>query len=221
MCRQLFARYLTSSPASILDIGCGTGRDLAALSRDCPDCWGVDCLEAMIQYARSRYPGLHLHVGDMRTVRLHRSFDVILCMGSAFTYALTNEDVDQVLETFVVHGRSGTLLILDINNAAGYLGGGTFKEQIESTVDRPNFSASAVARHDFDRRRQLLVRRRTWRMRGRPPIEDFCKYRLFFPAELEHLLAEKGLRVLGMFDNKDLQETELSGPRLYVAAMQA
>ena len=133
-------------------------------------------------------------------------------------YALTNEEVDQVLDTFVLHAHSGTLLILDLNNAASYLGGGTFKEQTEFAVDGTDFSASSIARHGFDRRRQLLVRRRTWSIPGRPPIEDFCEYRLFFPAELEHLLNAKGFRVLGMFDNKDLRETDLSGPRLYVAA---
>ena len=219
MCRRMFALFLASPPSSILDVGCGTGRDLAALSRDCPDCWGVDYLETMLQYARSKYPALHFQVGDMRAVRLQRCFDVILCMGSAFMYALTNEEVDQVLNTFVLHAHSGTLLILDINNAASYLGGGTFKERTEIAVDRTAFSASSIARHGFDRRRQLLVRRRTWNIPGHPPIEDFCEYRLFFPAELEHLLETKGFRILGMFDNKDLRETDLSGPRLYVAAI--
>lgn len=218
MCRRMFARFLASQPSSILDLGCGTGRDLAALSRDCPDCRGVDYLDTMIQYARSKHPGLHLQVGDMRAVRLQRRFDVILCMGSAFMYALTNEEVDQVLDTFVLHAHSGTLLILDLNNAAGYLGGGTFKEQAEFAVDGTTFSASSIARHSFDRRRQLLVRKRTWTITGSPPIEDFCEYRLFFPAELENLLNTKGFRVLGMFDNKDLRETDLSGPRLYVGA---
>ena len=218
MCRRMFARFLASPPSSILDIGCGTGRDLAALSRDCPDCWGVDYLETMIRYARSKHPALHLQVGDMRALRLQRCFDVILCMGSALMYALTNEEVDQVLDTFVLHAHSGTLLILDLNNAASYLGGGTFKEQTEFAVDGTDFSASSIARHGLDRRRQLLVRRRTWSIPGRPPIEDFCEYRLFFPAELDYLLNTKGFRVLGMFDNKNLRETDLSGPRLYVAA---
>ena len=105
MCLRMFARFLESPPSSILDIGCGTGRDLAALSRDCPDCWGVDYLETMIRYARGRHPKLHFQVGDMRTLRLQRSFDVILCMGSALMYALTNEEVDQVLHTFVLHAH--------------------------------------------------------------------------------------------------------------------
>ena len=219
MCLRMFARFLESPPSSILDIGCGTGRDLAALSRDCPDCWGVDYLETMIRYARGRHPKLHFQVGDMRTLRLQRSFDVILCMGSALMYALTNEEVDQVLHTFVLHAHPGTLLILDLNNAASYLGGGIFKERMESSVDGADFSATAVARHHFDRRWQILARKRTWRIHGRPPIEDFCEYRLFFPAELEHLLEEKGFRVVGMFDNKELEETNLSGRPFYVAAL--
>lgn len=140
-------------------------------------------------------------------------------MKSTVTYALTNEEVDQVLDTFVVHAHPGTLLILDLDNAASYLGGGTFKEQTEFAVDGTAFSASSIALHAFDRRRQRLVRKRTWSIPGRPPIEDFCEYRLFFPAELEHLLDTKGFRILGMFDNKDLSETDLSGPRLYVAAV--
>ncbi len=56
-------------------------------------------------------------------------------MGSAFMYALSNEEVDQVLDTFAIHARSGTLLVLDINNAASYLGGGSFKDQTEYAVD--------------------------------------------------------------------------------------
>jgi hypothetical protein len=64
-----------------------------------------------------------------------------------------------------------------------------------------------------------MVRRRTWRIDGQGEAEDFCEYRMFFPAELEDLLSERGFRVTGMFDNMQLQETELSGPRLYVPAV--
>jgi len=40
-CLRLFERY-SLQPLSILDVGCGTGRDLNVLSRTCKDCWGVD-----------------------------------------------------------------------------------------------------------------------------------------------------------------------------------
>ena len=219
MCRRIFSRYLANPPRSILDIGCGTARDLDSLSHECPDCWGVDYLAEMIEFAKARRPHLQLQVADMRTLRLGRTFDVIMCMGSALIYALTNADVSRVLETFVAHSSQGTLLILDINNAASYLGGDHFKQTAELRVSSPSFSAVAHATYRFDRRRQLLVRERTWRIDEHDEIEDFCAYRMFFPAEIEHLISEKGFKVAGMFDNMELQDSDLSGPRLYVAAI--
>lgn len=219
MCRRMFSRYLATPPRSILDIGCGTGRDLDSLSRECPDCRGVDYLREMVEFARATRPHLHVEVGDMRTVRLGRTFDVILCMGSAFMYALTDADIRRVLDTFVAHSHPGTLLILDINNAVSYLGGEQFQPSSELRVEAPGFTAHAHSTYSFDRRRQLLVRHRTWTIEGRGEIEDFCEYRMFFPAELEHLLTERGFHVAGMFDNMQLRETELSGPRLYVASV--
>jgi SAM-dependent methyltransferase len=219
MCRRMFTRYLAQPPRSILDIGCGTGRDLDSLSRGCPDCWGVDYLPEMIEFAKARRPHLHLAVGDMRTLRLGRTFDVIMSMGSAFMYALTNADVARTLDTLVAHSHAGTLLILDINNAASYLGGEHFQQTSELRVSSPQFTAEAHSTHTLDRRRQVLVRRRTWSIQGHGVVEDFCEYRMFFPAELEHLLSERGFRVAGTFDNMQLRETELCGPRLYVPAI--
>jgi hypothetical protein len=154
----------------------------------------------------------------MRATRLGRTFDVILCMGSTFMYALSNADVQMTLETFAAHSHPGTLLVLDINNGANYLSGEFFKKNLEYNVNSPEFSARGSAVNSFDRRRQLLVRNRKWKIEGQGEVEDFCEYRLFFPAELEHLLAERKFKVVGMFDNLELRETDLSGPRLYVAS---
>jgi len=219
MCHHMFDRFFHGTPKSILDIGCGTGRDLGVLSRSCPDCWGVDYLPAMIALARSKWPDLHLSVGDMRSVRLGRTFDVILCMGSALMYALTNEEVDAALGTFAAHAHTGSLLLLDINNGAGYLDGGCFSPSKEFSVAVPGFTAHAVATHSFDRRKQLLIRKRVWRIEGQPPVEDFCRYRLLFPAELEDRCQKHRFSVVGMFDNMELKKTDLSGPRLYVASV--
>src|SRR5208282_4671116 len=76
MCRRMFTRFLAKPPLSILDIGCGTGRDLDSLSRDCSDCWGVDYLPEMIEFAKAQRSHLHLEVGDMGSLRLGRTFEV-------------------------------------------------------------------------------------------------------------------------------------------------
>ena len=214
----MFDAYLKHSPSSILDIGCGTARDLSVLSRYCPECWGVDYLPEVVAFARQKRPHLHLQVGDMRTVRFGQTFDVILHLGSVLMYALSPEDVDATLDTLVAHAHPGTLLIIDLDNAVGFLPGGSFQETREREIRSEGFNAIASSTYSFDRRSQLLIRRRTWRIDGQPPIEDFCRYRMFFPAELEQLLTAKRYRVVGMFDNKELKETGLTGSTLYVAA---
>ncbi len=218
MCLRMFERFLPRPPRSILDIGCGTARDLDILSQICSDCWGVDYVDEQITYAQQIRPHLNLLVGDMRTVRLNRTFDVVMCMGSTLCYALSNEDVQQTLATFAAHAHEGTLLIIDINNASHYLEDSGFKKQVLGEIDTVEFSAKAVSLHSLDYRRQLLVRHRTWTIPGKDPVEDYCQYRLFFPAELEHYLADAGFEVLGIFDNKELQDSDLSDSRLYIAA---
>jgi trans-aconitate methyltransferase len=99
MCRRFFERYLSKKPKSILDIGCGTGRDLHSLARDGAEAVGIDALPQMVDLARSRYPEHEFHVGDMRSVRLGRTFDVILCMGSAFMYAKSDADIRATFAT--------------------------------------------------------------------------------------------------------------------------
>jgi len=73
MCRDAFRRYLPASPASALDIGCGTAQTLDALADTVAECWGVDLLDTNVRYARSTRPRLHVVQGDMRTVRLGRT----------------------------------------------------------------------------------------------------------------------------------------------------
>lgn len=219
MCQRMFERYLQHVPDSILDIGCGTGRDLNVLSRICPDCIGVDYQPQMIGFAQSRYPQLTFQVGDMRSFRLGRSFEAMLSLGWAITYALTNEDIDKTIQTYAAHARSGTLLVLELLNGARYLSESGFQDRQEFEITSEEITGTAIATYTFQRRQQLLERKRLWKFPGQEPIEDYCKYRLFFPAEIEHLLAAKGFEVVGMFDNRALQESELSGSALYVAAI--
>ncbi len=60
---------------------------------------------------------------------------------------------------------------------------------------------------------------RTWRIDGqKEPVIDDAEYRLFFPVELEDYLHQHQYSALGMWDNKELKEGDLTDRRLYVAA---
>ncbi len=173
MCLRMFSRYLGIQPSSILDIGCGSGRDLNVLSRYCNNCWGIDYLQENIDYAKKTRPHLILIRGDMRSIRLERTFDAIQCLGSALMYALSNQDVDATLDTFVAHAHQGSLLIMDVNNASGFLPGGVCQTNKTIEINRGGFVARAVTTYHFDRRRQHLVRKRTWEIEGQERVEGY------------------------------------------------
>lgn len=211
MCRTACARFGPAAPRSALDLGCGTARTLARLARTVPDCWGVDYLESNIAYAKSVRPALTLRVGDMRTVRLGRTFDVVTCFGNALSYAITDEDLARAAETFAAHAHEGTLLMVDVLNARAYLEGEGFQERVEGRVETPEFTATSTSLHTLDRARRLLTRTRVWRIPGQPDVEDYAEYRLLFPEELRQLVERAGFTVRALHDNREFRDSDLAG----------
>jgi len=193
MCEKLFVTYLGRQPASLLDIGSGTGRDFDYFSRICNDFVGIDYQSGMVDYARKKYPGAEWLVGDMRSFNLDRRFESIVCLGLAVNYMLSNADVTQAMATFARHAKPGALLILEvINSIADPLGG-----RLPS---------------DF------VIDTRTWLTSDGETILDSVKWRLIFPMELEGYLSASGFKVLAMYDNTDLVESDLTGASLFVVA---
>jgi SAM-dependent methyltransferase len=211
MCREAFRRYLPTPPASALDIGCGTGRHLAALAETIPDCWGVDLLETNVAYARATRPQIHVVQGDMRTVRLGRVFDVVTSFGNALSYALTDADLGRTMGTYTAHSRAGSLLIVDVLNAKSYLEGDGFRERIEGRVDTPVFQATSISMHALDRGARILKRTRVWQISGRPPVEDYAEYRLVYPDELVMLIEAAGFEGIEVYDNREFGSSDLAG----------
>jgi SAM-dependent methyltransferase len=212
MCREAFRRYLAAAPQSLLDIGCGTGRHLEALAKTVTECWGTDLLDSNIAYARSARPHLHFAQGDMRTIRLGRTFDVITSFGNVLSYALTDADLARTVDTYAAHAHRGTLLILDVLNARSYLDGDAFRERIEGSVDTPDFPATSVSIHTLDRAARILKRTRVWRIRDRGQVEeDYAEYRLLYPDELARLLEAGGFQLLAPFDNREFRPSDLFG----------
>ena len=211
MCRDAFRRYLPQAPASALDIGCGTAQTLDALAGTVAECWGVDLLETNVAYARSTRPRLHVAQGDMRSVRLGRTFDLVTSFGNALSYAITDDDVTRTMDTYAAHAHDGTLLIVDALNARSYIDGDGFRERIDGRLDLPEFTATWVATHVLDRRARVLRRTRVWRIPGQPDVEDYAEYRLLYPEELERGLHAAGFTMLALFDNREFRPSGLRG----------
>lgn len=94
----------------ILELGAGGGHTLSHLARHF-DAEAVDRSEAMIAQSRALNPDVGHHVGDMRTVRLGRTFDAVLAH-DAIDYLTTREDLRAAFDTAAAHlDRGGVFLV--------------------------------------------------------------------------------------------------------------
>ena len=73
-------------PGSVLDAGCGTGRVAVELARRGLDVTGVDVDASMLDVARTKAPDLPWILGDLATVDLNRTFDLVLLAGNVMIF---------------------------------------------------------------------------------------------------------------------------------------
>lgn len=221
MFETMFERYGPAYPGSILDIGCGIGHDIAALATRCPACVGVDYQAQMVEFARSQHPQVTFLQGDMRTLQLPQTFDAILCSGWAINNIHTVADLHATFATFARHAHAQTLLILVVLNAAAYLPGGSGQMETEFVIPSGDYAGTATARFELNRRHQQLIRYRTWHIPSLSEAErqDFVRFRLIFPMELESYLTAHGFELLACFDNADLNPGELVGKSLNLVSV--
>src|SRR6266511_2362312 len=105
-----FARFLHRQPASILDLGCGTGSHALILAQRGYQVTGIDASAGMLRVARGKARGRRNPAfvrADMRRFDLGRTFDAIVSMDGAYTHLLTERDLLAHLRTVRRHLRPG------------------------------------------------------------------------------------------------------------------
>lgn len=93
----------------VLDVGSGGGHVAAHLKKDFAMTL-LDLSAAMLEVSRERNPECDHRLGDMRSVRLGRSFDAVL-VHDAVDYMTTEADLGRAIETAYVHCRPGGIAV--------------------------------------------------------------------------------------------------------------
>ncbi|GAB3000631.1 MULTISPECIES: class I SAM-dependent methyltransferase [Amycolatopsis] len=211
-CQRLIDDYGAVPAGSVLDLGCGTARDLAALA-DSHDCVGVDLQPALIDHARHQHPELDLRVGDLRTIRLDRTFDTILCLGNSLAYLHHNDDIRAAFATFAAHAHRGTLLILVTQIAPTLIATPT-----RGRVEAAGIQAEVITEHSWDARTQIATLRRTWQLDDGTPEIDLIRRRVLFPRELELHATLTGFRPAALFTDPRNHTGPLTGSTAHFVA---
>ncbi len=115
------------NPATVLDAGCGTGRVAIELARRGIDVVGVDLDPGMLAMARVKAPGLTWIAGDLATVALGRTFEVIVAAGNVMLFVAPGSEGD-VLAALATHLAPGGRLVAGFSLTGDGLDTGRYDE---------------------------------------------------------------------------------------------
>jgi len=193
-----FCRALARDASSVLDLGCGTGALAIEIAPTTP-VTGVDPAQGMLDIARTRPGGdaVTWIAGDARSVRLGRTFDLIMLTGHTFQVFLTAGDRLAVLATIAAHLNPMGRFVFDTRNP-DYPGA---KERTKSqtlrqimhpqhgVVDKWNESG-------FDPATGILTYTNSYRVRATGELRSATEQISYTGrAALAAVVAEAGLRV--------------------------
>ena len=105
----LVAAGLPSAP-TLLELGCGGGNNAAHLKEHFAQVTLTDLSPQMLAVSRTLNPDCEHLVGDMRTLRIRRTFDVVFTH-DAIDYMTTQHDLRLALETAFLHCTPGGLAL--------------------------------------------------------------------------------------------------------------
>ena len=142
------------APTSVLDAGCGTGRIAIELAVRGIDIVGVDLDPSMLAVARDKAPHLAWVAGDLASVDLGRSFDIVVLAGNVMIFLAPGTEAT-VVATMARHLRPGGALVAGFQLRPGGLALATYDghcraagldlEQRWATWDREPFRGGDYA----------------------------------------------------------------------------
>lgn len=211
----LLAAHAGTPVSTILDLGCGTGGHAFPLARRGLRVTGIDRSPAMLAQARTKAVRLEhtgaplpeFAEGDIRTLRLGRSFDAAIMMFAVLGYQHGNGDLLAALASVRRHLPPSGLFLFDV-----WYGPAVLSQRPGDrvrTIVRGEERILRTTRPDLDIRAQICrVRFDLLRIAGRQvvgTVQETHAMRFFFDREIELALAATGFRLDALHAFPDVQ----------------
>jgi len=148
--QNLIIKYSESGGNSLLDVACGTGLHIKYLKDDFV-CTGVDISKSMLKIARKNVKGVTFKEADMKTLRLRKQFDVIVCLLSSIGYVKTAARLEKTIQNFSKHLKKGGLVLIEPSHAKAFYVSG------EPRITTYNGKDAKIARVNFTKIRQATA----------------------------------------------------------------
>jgi SAM-dependent methyltransferase len=201
-----FYQALVPSPqASVLELGCGTGRVLVPLAQSCGFIQGIDSSQAMLEICRSKLQpseNARVTLGDICNFDLGRRFDLVIAPYRVLQNLETDAQLDGLFRCVRAHLSPGGSCVLNVFRPwqfgrAWLRDGETFNWEVPVDGGR-------VTCHDrrqrVDAERRILYPELIWRRYRADELIDEAVLRIamrYYDAEgFEKLITAQGFRIV-------------------------
>lgn len=158
-----YYRNACAGADTVLELGCGYGRMVAALVRAGHRVTGIELDEGLLALAHETLAPLpaadraraRLQLGDMRELRLGEQFDRVLIPFGGLYCLLDDDQLDAALRTAALHLHPAGRLVLDVYSADG------FHEEAEPD-DMPDDAHTPLCRVQVEGVDYEVLERSTW-----------------------------------------------------------
>lgn len=215
--------YREIMPAGpVLEIGAGTGRITAALTRAGFEVWAVDSSAAMLDRARRRLAGdqrAHLVESSLEQLSLDRHFATALLPLNTLWHFATAEQQLEALRRLRTHLTDGALLVIDTSNPlalADRAANGASRLRFRGTCQgQPLVISSAAWDDEAQQTLTLALQYDTVRPDGLVSrVSSTLLLRYVYRAELDLMLRLTGFRPRQTFGSYDLETYQSASPSL-------
>jgi len=200
----------------LLDLGAGTGTHALLLAQLGFKVTGVELSAGMAEIAR-RKPSrggapVEFLCGDMRTVRLDRTFDAVTSLFHVMSYQVSNEDFSRALATARAHLRAGGIFIFDFWYGPAVLAD---RPEIRSKrIEREGMTITRRAEPEHDLKSATVTVNYTLQVLesasgNRREVRESHRMRYYFLPEIMPMLDAAGFKLLeayGWLDKAPLSE---------------
>lgn len=211
-----YREHIPWPQASLLELGCGTGRVLVPLARHCGYIHGLDNSEAMLAACRARMKKVDLgpekarvQFADITHVDLGRTFDLVIAPYRVFQNLESDESVAGFFEKVRKHLAPGGVCILNVfrpNRDPDGIVERSADNRETVTWESPTERGRVVCFESFRRpalrsvdRLVIYPRLRYREHRGDQLVGEAVleiAMRVYYPEEFEVLIERHGFRVL-------------------------
>jgi SAM-dependent methyltransferase len=212
--------------ASILELGCGTGRLSLPLAVRGHTVTGVDCAQSMLALARSKAAAAGARVSfvqaDIRQCAVGKDFGLVILPFNTLSHLYTLDDLWGCFSSVRSQLAADGFFVIDIDNPTPYqLGDGPHARhlllsRVVDSGERLDVYETSV----YDWSTQVHERSLFVQDRGREAQLNL-RTRVFFPQELDNLLRCAGFKILRKFGSFGMEAfTATSGQQVLVCMKQ-